>query len=224
MGALLGLLAGHALARRALLRGAAGALAVTLAALSVGGAGPLRDHVNLVARLGLYGGSRGAAAAKEAYDAVEDGRIDDAIRGYERAIALRADEPSYWYNVAIAYESKGALDKAVAAFDEATRIDPGEGAIERRATPSAAGWGPSSTTSRIVAPRSRGWKTARDEPGDRSWRRPSRSASREGESTRARLEGGGAHYRRGTRRGDAAGTCRAFGGSAGALVNGVDEG
>lgn len=126
VGGVLGVLMGQALGRKGVdrLGWLAGVCALT--GLSVAGAGPLREHVNLTENLGLDAERRGQEAAYEGYQAMEAGRVDEAVKQYERAVALRPEEASYWYNLGIIYEANGAETKARDAFERAATLAPAE--------------------------------------------------------------------------------------------------
>lgn len=56
-----------------------------------------------------------------------DGRLDKAIRHWQTAIALDAQESSDWQYLGIAYAEKGELPKASAALAHAIDLEPGNG-------------------------------------------------------------------------------------------------
>ena len=55
----------------------------------------------------------------------EEGRLDEAVRHYERAIALRPDYAPAFNNLGTARMAQGDLAAAVAAFRESLRLQPG---------------------------------------------------------------------------------------------------
>ncbi len=53
-----------------------------------------------------------------------DGRVDDAIAHYRRAIALRPEYAPAYSNLASALKSKGQVSDAIAAYEQALRVQP----------------------------------------------------------------------------------------------------
>ncbi|MBL7170472.1 MAG: protein kinase [Candidatus Omnitrophica bacterium] len=52
-----------------------------------------------------------------------DGFVDEAIAEYKKAVRLRPDYPLYYKDLAIAYEEKGEIKKAVKAWQELLKYD-----------------------------------------------------------------------------------------------------
>ncbi len=119
-GAVLGALLGAAMSARAPARrvAAASGVAVTLAA-SFAGATVLRPRVNL--------SHDGIGSAQLGYQAIQEGRFDDAIGHYRDSIAMNGSKAATWYNLGIAYEDVGRGDEAVAAFRRSLELDPHSG-------------------------------------------------------------------------------------------------
>jgi GlpG protein len=117
VGAALGLLAGLAIAGR---RGqSAGAIAaiVGLIGLSFVGSTALRPRVNLSSHGGVDSWRLG-------FQALEESRFEDAVRHYERAVEIDADDATGWFNLGIAYAEMGNGRAAAKAFERAAEIDP----------------------------------------------------------------------------------------------------
>lgn len=126
VGWLLGALVGQGLASSGTQRLVRWLGAAAISGASIAGAGPLRERVNLADIVGLQGEQRAHEAARAAYEAMEASRLDEAIAGYERAVELRPEEATYWFNLAIAYEAKGLEGRARDAFEKAASLAPGE--------------------------------------------------------------------------------------------------
>lgn len=54
--------------------------------------------------------------------------MDKAIRGFDEAIRLNGNDPNFWSNRASAYLTLGRFKDALADFDRAQSIDPGNAA------------------------------------------------------------------------------------------------
>jgi membrane associated rhomboid family serine protease len=117
VGALLGVLAGAAVAARQPARRVLAAVALpALLALSFAGGGVLRPRVNLA--------HDGHGSFRLGYQAIQDGRLDDAIRHFQASIAVDPRDAITWYDLGIAYESAHRAGEAVDAFHHAYQIDP----------------------------------------------------------------------------------------------------
>jgi len=117
MGALLGVLVGAAVAARVPSRRALATLALpAVLALSFAGGGVLRARVNLA--------HDGHGSFRLGYQAIQEGRLDDAIRHYKASIAVDGKHAAAWYNLGIAYEGTHRAEEAVDAFRHAYEIDP----------------------------------------------------------------------------------------------------
>jgi Flp pilus assembly protein TadD len=117
VGALLGGLVGFAMSARATLRrvlAAAGVL--VLLAASYAGATVLRPRVNF--------SHDDFASFQLGYQALQEGRVDEAIRDYTDAVAIRSDDSKAWHNLGIAFEKAGRDDEAVAAYHRSYQLDP----------------------------------------------------------------------------------------------------
>lgn len=118
VGALLGLLVGVTMseglpvARR--LMAAAGVPAVVVASLL--GATVLRPRVNL-----SHDGHR---SFQLGYAAIQEGRLDDAIRDYGDSLAMNPGNAGAWHNLGIAYDGAGRGVEAVAAHRRSFDLDP----------------------------------------------------------------------------------------------------
>ncbi len=115
-GALLGALVGAAMSARAIRSRVAAGLGVPVVlALSFAGATILRPRVNL--SHDAYG------SAQLGYQALQAGRLEEAIRDYREAIAMNGEDAATWYNLGIAYESAERGDESVAAFRRLYELD-----------------------------------------------------------------------------------------------------
>jgi membrane associated rhomboid family serine protease len=118
VGALLGVLVGVVLVeKRAAFRALAGFGLAAVVAGSAAGASKLRPWVNLSS-------TAGARTAQEAFAAMEAGRLEQGIALYEQALIMSPRQAGYWFNLAIARERLGQIDRACAAFKKASEIDP----------------------------------------------------------------------------------------------------
>ncbi len=121
---------------------------VTIAYSVQGGYTPLAfkfladDLVRLLKGLGRSEEDREILRRKqEAVRARQQGKIDEAIRAWERALALRQGDPSIHYNLAeLAYE-KGWADRAAEHYRRATELDPSYRLTEDRLNPVYQLWG-----------------------------------------------------------------------------------
>jgi membrane associated rhomboid family serine protease len=118
MGAVLGGLAGLAIAGRPRERAASIGAAAGLIGLSLAGATALRPVVNLSSHGGVDSWRLG-------YTALEEKRFHEAVRHYERAVAIDADDATGWFNLGIAYSEAGDLRAAARSFERSAAIEPG---------------------------------------------------------------------------------------------------
>ncbi|MEP7126685.1 MAG: rhomboid family intramembrane serine protease [Byssovorax sp.] len=118
VGALLGVLVGVVLVeKRAAFRALAGLGLVATVAGSAAGATRLRPRINL---------SPAAASqiAQEGNDAIEAGRLDEAIARYHQAIAMSPRDARFWFNLGIAQARAGHAEESRKAFEKAFEIEP----------------------------------------------------------------------------------------------------
>ena len=59
-----------------------------------------------------------------ASDHHRNGRLDDAIRGYTRALALNPNIPDIYNNIGVALRAQGKLEAAIACYQRALAIKP----------------------------------------------------------------------------------------------------
>jgi membrane associated rhomboid family serine protease len=117
IGAVLGALVALAMSAQGIPRRvAAAAGGVAVLAASFVGAAALRPRVNL--------SHDGLGSAQLGYQAIQDGRFDDAIRHYRDAIAMDPGDSIAFYNLGIAYEDARRFDEAVTAFRRSLELDP----------------------------------------------------------------------------------------------------
>ena len=117
VGALLGVLAGAAVAARKPARRALATAAIpALLALFFAAGGVLRPRVNLA--------HDWRGSFRLGYQAIQEGHLDDAIRDYRATLALDGKNAAAWYNLGIAYETSRRGAEAVDAFQHAYAIDP----------------------------------------------------------------------------------------------------
>lgn len=116
-GALLGVLAGAAVAARAPARRALATAAIpVLLALFFAAGGVFRPQVNLA--------HDGHASFRLGYQAIQEGRLDDAVRDFRASLALDGKQAAAWYNLGIAYDGSRRGAEAVDAYSHAYGIDP----------------------------------------------------------------------------------------------------
>lgn len=115
-GAVLGLLTGAAILvprRRA--------LAVTAIAAILGfgllGSTVIRPRINLSPRAGYEEGKWG-------YDALADGRNEEAVRWLGDAVRYQPKLPVYWYDLGVGYQREGNMKAALAAYQRAHDLAP----------------------------------------------------------------------------------------------------
>lgn len=58
------------------------------------------------------------------YFLIKNGRYDEAIKAYEKVVALTQDNISAFNNIAIAYLFKGEFESAAAVFEQTARMEP----------------------------------------------------------------------------------------------------
>jgi Flp pilus assembly protein TadD len=63
--------------------------------------------------------------ARAGYEALHDGRTQDAIVALREAVRLSPDDASARYNLGIALERAGWTDQAIAEYERAQKLDPG---------------------------------------------------------------------------------------------------
>jgi membrane associated rhomboid family serine protease len=117
-GAVLGLLAGVAIARRGVARWSAAALGAGVLALALLGATVLRPRVNLSRDVGSDSAALG-------YQALVAQHTPEAITWYQRALRLNPRQAAWWYNLGVAYGAAGDQVNAAANFGRAHELDPG---------------------------------------------------------------------------------------------------
>jgi membrane associated rhomboid family serine protease len=115
-GAILGILTGYALTLPAH-RQRFGVLIAVILLFGVWGATLGRPIVNLSGKVGYDEGKWG-------YDALIAGRNEQAVRWFRDAVKFRPKEPTYWFNLGIAYQRSGKLPAATAAYERAHELDP----------------------------------------------------------------------------------------------------
>jgi membrane associated rhomboid family serine protease len=76
-----------------------------------------RPVVNLSSKVGYEEGKWG-------YDALMGNRNEEAVRWFKDAVKFRPKEPTYWYDLGIAYQRIGKLPAAAAAYERAHQLDP----------------------------------------------------------------------------------------------------
>jgi Flp pilus assembly protein TadD len=69
-------------------------------------------------------GKVGYEEAKWGYDALQDGRNEDAIRWLKDAVKLQPKSATNWFNLGIAYQRAAELPPAIAAYGRAHELDP----------------------------------------------------------------------------------------------------
>jgi len=74
------------------------------------------------------------AAFDKAVQLQTDGRLDEAIAEYKKAIAVDANDASVWYSMATAYQAKGDLDEALNNYVKASQLNPKEPTYKQYAT------------------------------------------------------------------------------------------
>jgi membrane associated rhomboid family serine protease len=115
-GAILGVLTGYALTSpQHRLR--FGALIGAIFLFGIWGDTLGRPIINLSGKVGYEEGRWG-------YEALIAGRNEEAARWFRDAVRLRPKEPTYWYDLGIAYHRIGKLPAATAAYERAHQLEP----------------------------------------------------------------------------------------------------
>jgi membrane associated rhomboid family serine protease len=118
LGALLGLaIAGPSVRRIPAARAIGVAGFVALLGASLAGASVLRPRVNLA----RYGGRDSAYLA---FQALEEGRLEEAIARYQKALATSPGMHESWYNLGVARTRTGDDEGAAEAFARAVKLAP----------------------------------------------------------------------------------------------------
>jgi len=68
--------------------------------------------------------SPAAKEARSGLSLLKEGKTDEAIQAFEKAIALDPTNPTIQYNLGAAYERKDNLEKAISHFREAIKLKP----------------------------------------------------------------------------------------------------
>ncbi len=63
-----------------------------------------------------------------------DGKLDEAIAEYKKALAVDASDASVWYSLATAYQAKGELDEALTNYAKASQLNPKEASYKQYIT------------------------------------------------------------------------------------------
>jgi tetratricopeptide (TPR) repeat protein len=117
VGAVLGALVGLAMAaKHANRRVAAAAGVVVILAASLAGASVFRGRLNLT-----RDNHRSLVAG---YQAAQEGRFDEAIRHYGKALEIDPKSSVAWYNLGYTYDASGRIEEAVTPFRKAFEIEP----------------------------------------------------------------------------------------------------
>jgi GlpG protein len=115
-GALLGILTGFALTLpRHRLHFAAAIAAIFL--FGIWGDTLGRPLINLSGKVGYDEGKWG-------YEALMAGQNDQAVQWFRDAVKFRPKEPTYWFNLGIAYHRIGKFPASAAAYQRAHQLDP----------------------------------------------------------------------------------------------------
>jgi membrane associated rhomboid family serine protease len=69
---------------------------------------------------------RGEAEGQIAYDDLQAGRNEDALRWLRDAVRMQPTTPSYWFNMGIAYDRFSRQAEASAAYHKAFELDPSD--------------------------------------------------------------------------------------------------
>lgn len=90
----------------------------------------LYQNPNAVQKLVTAAQHKQAAAASGAFDEAiklqTDNKFDEALAKYKEAIAVNANEPSYWYSIGTCYQAKGDVDSALSSYQKAVQLNPKE--------------------------------------------------------------------------------------------------
>jgi GlpG protein len=118
-GTILGALVGAAMIARTLpLRALSVAGVAAVCAASAAGATVLRPRVNLSPE------SAENMSFQLGYDAIQEGRFEDAVRHFQDALAMKSDNARAWYNLGIACEHAQRDAEALAAYRRAYEAPP----------------------------------------------------------------------------------------------------
>jgi len=115
-GAILGILTGYALTRPNY-RLQLSAVIVALFLFGIWGDTFGRPTINFSHKVGYEEGKWG-------YDALIAGRNDEAVKWLRDGVKFRPKEPTYWFNLGIAYHRIGNLPAAMAAYRRAHELEP----------------------------------------------------------------------------------------------------
>ena len=115
VGALLGILTGAAIAFQGSKRALFGIATASVTALSMACGSVLRPYVNISS-------SGGIDSAIMGYEALQEGRNQDALQHYKRAIEINDKQASYWFNRGIAHERLNQMDEAFKSFEKAEAL------------------------------------------------------------------------------------------------------
>jgi GlpG protein len=118
-GAVLGVLVGLTLSARGSRRLAWGGLLVGTMALLFLWATVERPYVNLAGQVGPEEAHRG-------YLDLEQGCNESAARRYELAVKLNPTQGDWWYNLGVARQRLERSDEAIAAYQRAVELKPGD--------------------------------------------------------------------------------------------------
>ncbi len=116
VGAILGILIGYALTLPShRLQISAAIVAIFL--FGIWGDTLGRPIVNLSTKNGYEEGQWG-------YDALIAGHNNEAVKWLRDGVKFRPKEPTYWYNLGVAYQRIGNVPAATAAYGQAHQLDP----------------------------------------------------------------------------------------------------
>lgn len=115
-GAILGILTGYALTLPSH-RFQISAAIVVIFAFGIWGDTFGRPMINFSKNVGYEEGKWG-------YDALIAGHNSEAVKWFRDAVKFRPKEPTYWYNLGIAYQRVSNLPAATAAYRQAHQLDP----------------------------------------------------------------------------------------------------
>jgi membrane associated rhomboid family serine protease len=116
VGAILGILTGYALTLPKY-RLKISAIIVAIFVFGIWGDTLGRPTINQSTKVGYEEGKWG-------YDALVASRNDEAVKWFRDAVKFRPKEPTYWFNLGIAYQRIGNLPAAMAAYKRAHELEP----------------------------------------------------------------------------------------------------